>query len=175
MSMRWLISMARWIWSSTRLLNSNISSRCSGWKNGGWTCHASCMMDRGCGIGAMPPSLTQLSSDSAPPGRIASASPVSFLPLFPCPHPDSVTNYVHSEHSGHQRPRRIHLRLLSPSHPWLPEFLLRYKQVGGSSIWSAPLWQLCGFPVAFMVTSPGKQVGGFQLSGTVKRRCSGGA
>jgi hypothetical protein len=74
MSKRWLIWRLRWIWSFTRIFVSKISSKCSGSRNGGWTHHNSYMIERGHGIGAMPPSLTRLSS----------ASPISCLSYCPC-------------------------------------------------------------------------------------------
>jgi hypothetical protein len=77
-SMRWLMRMARWTWSATWLLKSNIRARCSGWKNGGWTHHDSCMVDMGCGMKAMPPSHTWPSSFNSPPWLVSTASPVAF-------------------------------------------------------------------------------------------------
>jgi len=80
-SMHWLMRMARWTWSTTWLLKSSIRSRCTGWKNGGWTRHDSYMVDMGCGMGAMPPSHTWTPSFDSPPGLVSTTLHVAF-PLY---------------------------------------------------------------------------------------------
>jgi hypothetical protein len=117
----------------------------------------------GGGMKTVPPSLV-VSPCAFPRPRLKLLLYVApWLLPYQCPHP---------VHLPCCHPRCYQLLVLLSERPSSSGISSSMKQVGNSSF-SCSHWPCC-FAVAGMEASSRKSLGGFQLSGTVKRKCSGG-